>query len=320
MAPADPSALSELSWALAAVPALLAGAVGAFARLGARAMQPRTATWTVAAFAVLTSLCSTYALATMAAVAVGRLDDVADIGRWAPSALAGPSTAPLVVAAPAAVAIAAAVSSALTMLARTGVMLVRVERQLRQPAAQRVAVVSTSDADAYALGGITSGQIVVTTGMLAELSALEFGVLVEHENAHLRLRHHLFKAAVRAASCLNPLLRPAVTAVDESTERWSDECAVESVGDRRLVAQALARAALATQSGVSARRAASRFGTSAVMMRVDALLNPRLSRRGNLVLAAAAVVVCVSLGSTAVASVHTERVFEKAQHAYAATQ
>jgi beta-lactamase regulating signal transducer with metallopeptidase domain len=312
--------VSQLSWAVAAMPALLAAAVGVFAKPCARAMQPRTATWAVTFFAVVASLCSTYALATMAAMAVGRLDDVADVGGWAPDALTGPSAAPIAVAAPTAVALAVAVSWAVATLSTAVRAVVRVERLSRRPHSQRVAVIPSQRVDAYAVGGITAGQIVVTTAMLAELSEAEFGILLEHENAHLRLRHHLFKTTVRLAVCLNPLLRPAAAAVEESAERWADECAAREVGDRRLVAQAVARAALAAQRRTRGVPAVSPFGTSAVMMRVDSLLNPPSTRRGSAVVSAAALVVAASLGSTALASMHTERVFEHAQHTYAATQ
>jgi beta-lactamase regulating signal transducer with metallopeptidase domain len=218
------------------------------------------------------------------------------------------------------VLLAAAVSWAVAMLSKAVATVVRVERLSRRPHSQRVTVIPSQHVDAYAVGGITGGQIVVTTAMLAELSEGEFGIMLEHENAHLRLRHHLFKTTVRLAVCLNPLLRPAAAAVEESAERWADECAARKVGDRRLVAQAVARAALAAHGRTPGASAVSRFGTSAVLMRVDSLLNPRSARRGSVAVAAAALVVAASLGSTALASMHTERVFEHAQHTYTATQ
>jgi Zn-dependent protease with chaperone function len=311
---------SGLTWALALLPAGLAAAIGMSAGQIVRRMRPKPATWAVTLTAVAAALCSTYALATVAAVAVGRLDDVADVGGWAPDALSGPATAPTAVALPTAVGVGAAVLCAVAMLARATAALARVERESRRPTSQRLYVIPSRTADAYAVGGITGGRIVVTAGMLDELAPDEFEILLEHERAHLRLRHHLFKTAVRVAACLNPLLRPAVTAVDQAAERWADECAAEKAGDRRLVAKALARAALAARRDSATAPAESHFGTSAVMMRLDALLNPPAPpSRGRLALAVTATVVALSVGSSAAASLHTERVFEKAQATYSAT-
>ena len=46
----------------------------------------------------------------------------------------------------------------------------------------------------------------------------------------------------------NPLLRPAARAVEYTVERWADERAATAVGDRRLVAHAIGRAALAAKA------------------------------------------------------------------------
>jgi Zn-dependent protease with chaperone function len=90
------------------------------------------------------------------------------------------------------------------------------------------------------------GHLLLTTGILRLLDADERAVVVAHEQAHLRHRHHLFAAAAGAAAAVNPLLIPAREAVDYLVERWADEDAAADVGDRDLAAQAVARAALAT--------------------------------------------------------------------------
>ncbi|MFJ1708166.1 M56 family metallopeptidase [Kitasatospora sp. NPDC088346] len=110
-------------------------------------------------------------------------------------------------------------------------------------AGAEVAVLPDDRPYAYALPGPT-GRVVVSTGMLAGLSAAERTVLLAHERAHLTHRHHRYLLATRLAACVNPCLRPLRLAVAYSTERWADEEAAQSVGDRRLTARAVARAAL----------------------------------------------------------------------------
>ncbi|WP_436531575.1 M56 family metallopeptidase [Actinoplanes sp. HUAS TT8] len=89
------------------------------------------------------------------------------------------------------------------------------------------------------------GHLLVTTGILRLLDADERRVLFAHEQAHLEHRHHRLVAAAAAAAAVNPLLIPVRDAVAYLVERWADEVAATRVGDRRLTAKAVARAALA---------------------------------------------------------------------------
>ncbi|GLW34223.1 M48 family metalloprotease [Actinoplanes regularis] len=89
------------------------------------------------------------------------------------------------------------------------------------------------------------GHLLVTTGILRLLDADERRVLFAHEQAHLQHRHHQLTAAAAAAAALNPLLIPVRNTVAFLVERWADEEAAAHVGNRRLTAQAVARAALA---------------------------------------------------------------------------
>ncbi|WP_033822132.1 M56 family metallopeptidase, partial [Kitasatospora sp. MBT63] len=106
-----------------------------------------------------------------------------------------------------------------------------------------VAVLPDERPYAYALPG-APGRIAVSTGMLAGLAPDEQTVLLAHERAHLTHHHHRYLLATQLAACVNPCLRPLRQAVAYSTERWADEEAAHSVGDRRLTARAVARAAL----------------------------------------------------------------------------
>jgi hypothetical protein len=55
----------------------------------------------------------------------------------------------------------------------------------------------------------------------------------------------VFLIALTLSSTLNPLLRPLSSAATFALERWADETAASRVGDRTVVAHAVAKAALA---------------------------------------------------------------------------
>jgi beta-lactamase regulating signal transducer with metallopeptidase domain len=114
--------------------------------------------------------------------------------------------------------------------------------------------------------------VLVTTGMLRLLDAAERRVVFAHERAHLRHRHHALVTAAAAAAAVNPLLIGVREAVMFLVERWADEEAAEAVGDRRLTARAVARAALATTG--SGPPAVLSIGGGAAVQRVLALGEP----------------------------------------------
>lgn len=131
------------------------------------------------------------------------------------------------------------------------------------------------------------GYIVVSAGMLALLDDEERQVLLAHERAHLRRGHHRYLGVADAAAAALPLLRPVAARVRFGTERWADEDAAHEVGDRMLVACAIARAALAeTGSDHEPAMALANLGVAA---RVEALLGgPRPGRTSELMFAAGA--------------------------------
>jgi hypothetical protein len=121
------------------------------------------------------------------------------------------------------------------------------------------------------------GHLLVTTGILGALDADERRVLFAHEQAHLSHHHHRLVTAAGVAAALNPLLIPAREAVAYLVERWADEEAATTVGDRDLTARAVARAALATAK--PRPPAALAMNGGAVVHRVQALGAPAPSRR-----------------------------------------
>ena len=116
------------------------------------------------------------------------------------------------------------------------------------------------------------GHLLVTSGMLRLLDADERRVVFTHERSHLAHRHHRLVGASAAAAAVNPLLIPVRDAVAYLVERWADEDAAATVGDRNLTARAVARAALAT---VELRPAAALgMNSAAAVLRVRALAGP----------------------------------------------
>ncbi|MFJ1864413.1 M56 family metallopeptidase [Streptomyces sp. NPDC088097] len=141
-------------------------------------------------------------------------------------------------------------------------------------------LVTDPDPQAFALPGRRGcgGRIVVTTGMLRTLGPAEREVLFGHERAHLADRHHLLSATTHLAAAVHPALRSLRPALDFHLERWADEAAASAVGNRRLAATAIARAALAaaSSSGPAGRGRGPLLsvGSGPVPQRVEALLRP----------------------------------------------
>lgn len=139
------------------------------------------------------------------------------------------------------------------------------------PADDSLVIIADADAWAFAIGG-RGARIVVTQGMLRLLSASQRRVLLAHERAHLIYGHHRLAAVARFAAAVNPILRPARSAVEFLCERWADEYAAAEVGDRELTARSLGTAAVAGSSVIGgAGPAYIRIG---VVQRVAALLRP----------------------------------------------
>jgi hypothetical protein len=105
---------------------------------------------------------------------------------------------------------------------------------------------------AYALGG-RAGGVVVSRGLLAVVDDERDAVLA-HELAHLRLGRHrllLFALVIRTTfGTAVPAVCQAAGSLARELEVIADEAAVRAAGDRRMVARALAKAALATIGSV----------------------------------------------------------------------
>lgn len=223
------------------LPLLLPALVALAARHLTDRARPRTAVPAVVAAAVLTAATSTWSLVLLVLTLFDDLPMLAGASRRPGMHL--PEPVPDAVAVTAAVALAAA----LLNLARSVHRHRTAARRLTGagPTAGGVVVADSSEPLAVAVPG-RPGQILLTTGMLKVLDADERRAVLAHERAHLTHRHHAAVLLTSAAAAVNPLLRPARDAVAFLVERWADEEAATGLGNRDLVARAVARAALAT--------------------------------------------------------------------------
>jgi len=268
-------------------------------------LDPRHATWLLAVAAVVLAGCSTLALGLLAAAAVVRIPPIASLGHWSLAVLGRDTAAGLAVALLAGVLLGGAVLTVSGFAIRRCRALAGAYREAKcLPGSGQTVVVPDEAADAYALPG-RPGRIVVTAGMLAALDEPGRAALLAHEQAHLAGFHYLFTTAARLAATANPLLCPAARAVEYTVERWADERAAKVVGDRRLVAHTIGRAALAAKANrprraipaalgavFSGARVLAHASAGPVPRRVAALLAPPPPRRMVLL---AAVVALVAL-------------------------
>ena len=221
----------------------------------AQRAEPRTATWllTVAAIGLAASSGAALALAVLAALI--RIPFIAGLGRWSPAVVDRGDPTSVVVAAVCGFLLSVALTAAVMFTIRRSRALADAFRHARGlPGRGQVVVTGDESADAYTVPG-WPGRIVVSTGMLDSLDDAGRAALLAHERAHLSGRHYAFTSAARLAAAANPLLRPVADAVEYTVERWADERAAQAVGDRRLVAETIARAA------VAAKQKADRSGT-----------------------------------------------------------
>jgi len=142
---------------------------------------------------------------------------------------------------------------------------------------------------AYAAPG-KPGCVVVSSSLLRSLDATQRQILFAHERAHLAQRHHRFLLVGALSQAVLPPLRRLVAHVEFAAERCADEAAVIAIGgNRRAVAATIGQVALATRAFAAT---APGFGGSAVVQRVEALLDdPRRSSTPAALVGAAVVTI-----------------------------
>ena len=213
---------------------------GGAALLVPRRLRPDTATRLIIALVLLSVGAAVWTLLLILSANVVQLHGVAERLAWCTGVVTShrESFTPVGLVALAAV-IAAFVS---TVRVR-----VRQRRQRVPSDVRELAIIASDQPVAYALPG-RPGQVVVSTGMLRSLDAQERRVLIAHERSHLRRNHHRYVRLTELAVAAIPILAPLNARLRFAVERWADEDAAAEVGDRAMVACAIARAALASQS------------------------------------------------------------------------
>ncbi|MBB5874325.1 Zn-dependent protease with chaperone function [Allocatelliglobosispora scoriae] len=250
------------------LPLLLSVALPWASRWMSARAAPSLAARTVAAAAVVAGTASVCCLALLA---LTLFDDLPPLSAYDHRPDLGlPKPVPGWVALAAAVLLLAG-SVRLGRLVRIRMRVLGDLRQLGRPNAGLV-IADSPEPFAVAVPG-RPGHILMTSGMLRLLDVDERRVLFAHEQAHLARGHHRLVSAAAWAAAVNPLLRPMASLVSHLVERWADEDAAAEVGDRELVARAVAKASLAG----SHRRFEPAMGLhgAGAVQRVSALIAPR---------------------------------------------
>jgi Zn-dependent protease with chaperone function len=259
----------------------------------AQRLPPRAATRTLTAAAAAAGAAGVWSLSLLAASAVGWLPQWpgdAEISRlrWIRSDPIPPWAGAL--------AAAALLVSAVQLIrtARRQHLDLRAAEQLCQSAPDtELLIVPGEHPSAIAVPSRDGGRIMVTAAMLHALSATERRVMFAHERAHLQHRHHRYRRIAALAAAVNPLLLRVRNDVAYTCERWADEEAGLACGDRRLAAQALARAAVA---------AARRPGTALAFERLNVLARVQALRLPPPKNWPAMIAVCAVIAATAAAA------------------
>ncbi|WP_369226107.1 M56 family metallopeptidase [Streptomyces sp. R39] len=285
------------------------------APLGARPLaercEPRLATWLLTASSLILGAATTVSLGLLAVAGLIRVPQLAALGHWSAHTAQHDDPTQLSVSLLAGLLLAGAAVMAARMLWRRARSLAAAAWEAACMPARDGLVVTENDApDAFALPGLP-GRVVVSTGMLHALDESEHDILLAHERAHLTAHHYAFVALAQLGAAANPLLRPLAVAVTYTIERWADENAAASTGDRRRVARTVGKAALAAHRAPTLSRMAGAalgiFGirghrgrlasAGPVPRRVAALLAPPLRRHPVLTAATAAVLAAAALAA-----------------------
>jgi Zn-dependent protease with chaperone function len=304
------------------LPLLAALVLGGAGPALARRLPPAVATVLLTAAAVVTALTSLASLALLTGFVVLRVPEVAAEGRLSDAILMHGPVSPL-----AGAVAGAALLSLVPFAVRAGIRLWRESARTYRLAKAfsahpaSIAVIQDSRAQAFAVPGIPSlpghagipTRIVATDSLLRTLNEEQRRAMFAHEQAHLRLHHHLYLLVTNLAAVANPLLWRLPDAVTEATERWADEDAAAVVGDREVLARALGRAALSNLPRTVPAMAQAHVGK-----RVRALMAPPPPRRRAL-----AAIVGIAIGVTFWASIdsarETEDFFDSARAAWHVT-
>ncbi|MET8126423.1 M56 family metallopeptidase [Streptomyces sp. NPDC005231] len=288
----------------------------------ARRLEPRQATWLLTAAALILAASSTLVLGLLALAGLVRIPLVAALEDYSPDVIAheDPAAWPAALAGAILLTLAAIATVRLTAR-RAGALWSAALDAACLPGPNSVVVTDDHSADAYTMPGLP-GRIVISHGMLDALDPAGQEILLAHEQAHLDHHHYAFVSLAQLSAADNPLLRPLATAVAYTVERWADEHAAHHTGNRRAVAETVAKAAVAIKRTRTPRRIpAAALGMlgrhpapGTVPRRVTALLAPPPHSPPLLLLAAGALLA--ASGLCAVEAAHDLHQFLELAHAH----
>ena len=262
--------------ALALLPLAFSIALGRLGRVVLRWCRPRSATLALAVMALVAAVTTGLVLCVVACLGLAEIPALGRDGHWSADVIADRTPVPAAVGAVAGIL-------ATVLVVRAALHLVAVTRQARRAGRTRrrldphgagLVVLDDPRVGAYAVPG-RRGLVVLSRGLLDVLDAAERRALVAHETAHLRGRHARWIQLAELAAVADPLLRPVAASVRQAVEAWADERAARTVGDARVVARAIAKAALARATLPCPAAALGAVGAGEVRVRVTALLEPR---------------------------------------------
>jgi Zn-dependent protease with chaperone function len=278
-----------------------------------RRLPPATATRLLAVASALVAGCTVFVAGVTAFTWIGQLGPVAAVGDWSPAQVRSYDPIPTAVAAACTVLIFPAAAWWLTVAVGRCRELIAVHRICRQlPADGTLVVLPDERRDAFTIPQ-PLGRIVVTSGLLHALNGEERRMVLAHETSHLVHRHAWWLLVADLAAAANPALLPTAAAVARAAERWADEDAAATIGDRRAAARALARAALLTRSADPPAGLVLASASGDVPARVQALLAPPMPRRPAWV-AALALLLAVLAAATMMVQMRGEQLFENASN------
>lgn len=301
------------------LPLLAALALGVAGPALGRRLPPAAATVLLTAAALVTAVTSLASLTLLVVVVVLRVPEFAAEGRLSDAVLMHAPVSPL-----AGVVAGVALLALLPFAIRAGIRLWRESARTYRLAKAfsahpaSIAVIHDPRAQAFAVPGIPSlpghaaipTRIVATDSLLRTLDEDQRRAMFAHEQAHLHRRHHLYLLLANLAAVANPLLWRLPDAVTEATERWADEDAAVTIGDREILARALGRAALSNLPRTVPAMAQAHVGK-----RVRALMAPPPPRRRALA-ALMGFAIAVTVFASVDAARETEDFFDTARNAW----
>ena len=254
-----------------------------------RFLEPSVGVVILTAFVMLATLATVMLLVQVGGAGISEVPFVADAIGWCRALSWGDHGAPPILG-------AAAVITFGFISIRVGQYVRKVIQNRRDfGAVDGIEILASDQPIAFAVPG-RRGGVVLSDSLLSLLRRDEQRVVVAHENAHLRHRHHLYIHLVGACAAGLPFLKPFSNRVKYLTERWADEVAAERIGSREFVADTIARVALLPSSHV--RSAALSIGGGNVVHRFEALVSPLPAPTTGLTVFACSAVTLALLGLT----------------------